>query len=116
MPAWIPLPADLDRGYYFAIRETRTVRADHCISWLGQTLQLLPDPRDPSLARKTVTVHLVPEGTLFVYHGTRQIPHRPVLEEVIEHPPEQVCPLPESTQPTTRIATARQRAWLFGQR
>ena len=46
-PAWIPLPSDLDRNYYVAIRQTRTVRADHCISWLGQTLQLLPDRREP---------------------------------------------------------------------
>ena len=115
-PAWISLPTDLDRSYHFAIRETRTVRADHCISWLGQTLQLLPDQHDPSLARKTVSVHVVPEGTLFVYYGTRRISHRPVLDETIEHPSELPIPLSQPTQSAARKATARQRAWLFGQR
>jgi hypothetical protein len=116
-PAWIPLPADLDRNYYFAIRETRTVRADHCISWLGQNLQLLPDRRDPSLARKTVSVHVVPEGGLFVYDGTRQIPHRMVIDEATK--PTDDLPMRPSQQPAERVAqprTARQRAWLFGHR
>ena len=39
--------------YYFAIRETRKVRADHCISFAGQLLQLLPGPTDPSLVGQT---------------------------------------------------------------
>ena len=47
--AWVPLPADLDTAYYFAVCETRTVRADHCIRFAGQLLQLLPGPKDPSL-------------------------------------------------------------------
>lgn len=124
-PAWIPLSADLDRSYYFAIRETRTVRADHCISWLGQTLQLLLDPRDMSLARKSVSVHVAPEGTLLVYYGTRQIPHQVVLDEKTDQATEPVTPLSpcdhsaassQPTQPTARKATAGQRAWLFGQR
>jgi hypothetical protein len=29
----VPLPADLDLHYYFAIRDTRKVRADHCIGF-----------------------------------------------------------------------------------
>jgi transposase len=116
-PAWITLPADLDRNYYFAIRETRTVRADHCISWQGQTVQLLPDRCDPSLARQTVSVHVVPEGDLFVYDGTRQIPHRLVSDEATE--PSDSLPINRSQQPAERVAqprTARQRAWLFGHR
>ena len=115
-PAWVPLPADLDYRYHFAIRETRTVRADHCISWLGQTLQLLPDRRDSSLARKIVTVHLVPEGDLFVYYGTRQIPHRLVLDETTGCASELPIPLLQPAESTARKTTARQRAWLFGHR
>ncbi len=34
--AWVPLPAELDLNYYFAIRHSRKVRPDHCISWSGQ--------------------------------------------------------------------------------
>lgn len=116
-PAWIPLPADLDRNYYFAIRQTRTVRADHCINWLGQTLQLLPDRHDPSLARQTVSVHVVPDGGLFVYDGTRQIPHRLLIEKTPESVPD--LPNHQSQQRTERVAqprTARQRGWLFGHR
>ncbi len=113
-PAWIPLPATFDRSYHFAIRETRTVRADHCISWLGQTLQLLPGRHDLTLVRKTVTVHTIPEGEIFVYHGTQQIPYRPVVVAPA-HPSAPVISLPQPKGPVTHKTTARQRAWLFGQ-
>jgi hypothetical protein len=113
--AWLPLPDGLDLAYHFAARETRTVRADHCIQWLGDTLQLLIRPGDPGLARKTVTVHVVPEGTVFVYHGTRQLAYRRVTEptraatEVVHRaPPTRAAPDPH--------AAARRRAWLFAQR
>ncbi len=42
--AWVPLPVIFDHAYYFAVRETRKVRADHCIRFAGQWLQLLPAP------------------------------------------------------------------------
>jgi hypothetical protein len=116
-PAWIPLPAHFDWSYHFAIRETRTVRADHCISWLGQTFQLLPDRREPSLARQTVSVHMVPEGGLLVYDGTRQIPHRLVTDEATK--PTNDLSIHPSQQMAERVAhprTARQRAWLFAHR
>ena len=51
--AWVPLPADLDFPYYFAVRETRTVRADHCIRFAGQLLQLLPGPKTPAWLTST---------------------------------------------------------------
>ena len=76
--AWVPLPADLDLNYYFAIRETRKVRADHCISFAGQLLQLLPGPKDPSLVDQRITVHVVPEGDIYLYHGKRRIAYQPV--------------------------------------
>jgi hypothetical protein len=76
--AWVPLPSDLDTPYCFAIRETRKVRSDHCISFLGQILQLLPGPDDPSLVAQSVTVHVVPEGDIYLYHGKRRIAHQPV--------------------------------------
>ncbi len=112
--AWVPLPADLDRNYYFAICETRKVRADHCIRFAGQRLQLEPGPEDPSLVDESVTVHVVPEGDIYVYHGKRRISHRPVAAP--QAPPPQ--PSGEALQPAQPAAPkprTRQRAWLFGQ-
>jgi len=112
-PAWVPLPADLDMPYYFAIRETRKVRADHCLSFDGQLLQLLPDPKDPSLVGDTVTVHRTPEGELYLYHGKRRLAYRFWVAPV-RLPPPQSAPLPVP-KPSPHKSTAAQRRWLFGQ-
>ena len=112
--AWVPLPADLDLNYYFAIRQTRKVRADHCIRFAGQILQLVPGPKDPSLVEQSVTVHVVPEGDIYIYHGQRLLTHQPVAA-----PP--TTPAPPAVQkqrpkpPPDPKAKAKQRAWLFGQ-
>ena len=42
LDAWGLLPDNLDTSYHFSIQETRTVGADHCLSFKGQLLQLLP--------------------------------------------------------------------------
>ncbi len=112
--AWVPLPTDLDIHYYFAIRETRKVRADHCISFAGQLLQLEPGPQDPSLVHQTVSVHILPEGDIHLYHGKRPIPHRPLAAPQAVPPPPQGDAL-APPKPVERKSTARQRAWLFGQ-
>jgi len=112
--AWVPLPAELDSNYYFAIRETRKVRSDHCISWYGQQLQLLPGPKDPSLVERSVSVHVVPEGDIHVYHGKHPIAHRPTLvtDPVLLRPTPKPIRQPRPANPK---AKARQRAWLFAQ-
>ncbi|MDP2669172.1 MAG: ISNCY family transposase [bacterium] len=114
--AWVPLPAELDRAYYFAIREMRTVRADHCISWAGQLYQLEPSPRDPSLVREQVSVHVVPEGGLLVYHGKQQLSVSPVCEKTTRQPAQPAIPLKQVRQPAVNRVTARQRSWLYGYR
>ena len=112
--AWVPLPADLDMAYYFSVRETRTVRPDHCISFAGQFLQLVPSPQDPSLVGQKVTVHIVPEGELYLYHEKRRITYEPVAAPPAKPPqPSEESPHPAKT--THPKATARQRAWLYGQ-
>jgi len=113
-PAWVPLPADLDLPYYFAVRETRTVRADHCIRFAGQLLQLLPDPKAPSLVAQTVTVHVVPEGEIYVYYGKRRICHQPLGAPQAKPVPPTDAALP-TAQPSPPKRSAKQRAWLFGQ-
>lgn len=112
--AWVPLPGDLDTNYYFAIRETRKVRADHCISFAGQLLQLLPDPRDPSLVAQRVTVHVVPEGDIYLYHGKRPIAYRPVAAPEAQ-PPQRPGQAARPPKPVDPQAAARRRGWLFGQ-
>lgn len=112
--AWVPLPANLDIHYYFAIREPRKVRADHCISFAGQLLQLLPDPQDPSLVAQRVTVHVVPEGDIHVYYGKRRIAHQAVAAAQAS-PPQPTGEALRPAKPADPKAKARQRAWLFGQ-
>ena len=113
--AWVPLPADLDINYYFAIRETRKVRADHCISFESQLMQLLPGPQDPSLVAKRVTVHVVPEGDIHLYHGKRPLAYQLVTaaEAAPLSAPNSALPPPKAVQPK---AVARRRGWLYAQR
>ena len=113
-PAWVPLPTNLDMPYYFAIRETRTVRADHCLRFAGQLLQLEPGPQDPSLVGRSVTVHVVPEGEIYLYHGKLPIAYRPWAAPATLPAQPQSATLPASPA-GARKSTARQRAWLFGQ-
>jgi len=110
--AWIPLPQDLDLNYYFAIRDTRKVRADHCISFAAHLLQLLPQRNGPSLVNESVAVHVVPEGQIYLYHGKRSIPYQPLPtpETALPKPPARLARQPKPTDPK---AAARQRAWLF---
>jgi len=113
-PAWVPLPADLDMAYYFSTRETRTVRPDYCISFAGQLLQLLPGPRDPSLVGQKVTVHVVPEGEIYLYHGKRRIMCEPV-DAPPARPSQPSEEAPQPAKPANPKGKARQRAWLYGQ-
>ncbi|MDO8690821.1 MAG: ISNCY family transposase [Dehalococcoidia bacterium] len=110
--AWVPLPAQFDPNYYFAVRETRKVRQDHCISFSGRLLQLLPGPKDPSLADQSVTVHLAPDGEIYLYHGRRPIAYRPVsASEAV--PPKPIRQPLRQPKPTDPKAAAKRRGWLF---
>jgi hypothetical protein len=112
--AWVPLPPKLDIDYYFAIREARKVRADHCISFSGRTLQLLPGPKDPSLVDESIAVHVVPEGEIHLYHAKRPIPYRPLSTS--ETLPSRPVRLPaRQPKPADPKAAARRRGWLFAQ-
>jgi transposase len=112
--AWVPLPADLDLPYYFAIRETRKVGRDHCMRYAGRCWQLLPAPKDPTLVQQSVSVHRVPEGEFYLYHGKRRIAYQAFVAPPVAppRPPSEASP---PGAPVVRKSTARQRAWLFGQ-
>jgi hypothetical protein len=108
------LPVDFDWAYHFSARETRKVRADHCLRWLGQTLQLQVRMVEPILAGKTVSVHELPNGSICVYDRRRRLAYRQV-EEPLPVSPIVVLSPPQVKAPDPRAA-ARRRAWLFGQR
>ena len=113
LDAWVPLPDDLDIAYHFSIQETRTVRADHCLSFKGQLLQLLPGPGDPGMVNQKVSVHVVPEGDIYLYHGKRRIACQPVTARPPKPAqPAEDAPLP--AKPADPRAKARQRGWLYG--
>jgi hypothetical protein len=112
-PAWVRLEPDIDVAYYFARRETRTVRADHTLAWLGQTLQLAVGRHEPSLARTTVTVHVTPEDELYVYQGRRRLAY-----QVVAAPPQLRAPAPAPTRstppkPVDPAVARRRRGWAY---
>lgn len=112
--AWLPLPPDLDLNYYFALRDSRQVRADHCISWQGQLLQLLPALDEPSLVDKRITVHVVPEGTIYLYHAKHPLAYRPLPAA-----PAPAAKVASPAQPPRAVepkAAARRRGWLYANR
>lgn len=111
--AWRALPAGFDWAYHFSVRETRKVRADHCLRWLGQTLALQVKATEPNLSGQTVSVHTLPDGTVYVYDGQRRLAYRRV-EQPLPAPALRV--LPPRAKAADPRGKARQRAWLFGQR
>jgi hypothetical protein len=118
-PAWVPLPADIDLPYYFAICESRKVRADHCISYAGQLLQLEPSPASSSLAGQAINVHRGPQGEISLYHDKRRIAFQLVVTPPVVPPPQPNRPPaapPAVPVAGERKATAGQRRWLYGQR
>jgi len=112
--AWVPLPAELDRPYYFAICEMRKVGRDHCIRFAGGCWQLLPGPKDPSLVEQRISVHRVPEGELYLYHGKRRLAYQAFVAPPVA-PPQPASQASPAGAPVVRKSTVKQRAWLFGQ-
>lgn len=113
--AWVAIPSDLDLDYYFAARESRTVRPDHTIPYYDAIYQILPSATDRPLVGKSVVVHALPEGTIRLYDGKRRLTFRPVEPAAAVPPSRLPAPTPIApTRPRTPT-TAKQRAWLFGQ-
>jgi len=118
--AWVPIDPKMDMAYYFAQRETRTVKADHTVSWLGTMLQVVRRDTDASLARKTVQVHTTPDGSIFIYHGKRQLRYRRLQDPAQAKPaadPANPDSRPETVQPRRQQKATNspgRRAWLYG--
>ncbi len=113
--AWQRLPDKLDLDYYFSTSESRQVRRDHTITWLGQVLQLVPEKNEPSLVMKRVEVHVTPEGQVSIYDAARRVSHRqvgasaqqPAARAIARHH------VASSTEPDPQ-SDARRRGWLYG--
>ena len=113
--AWRPLSASVDLAYHFAVKETRKVRADHCLAWHGKTLQIAVDRHTPNLAGATVSVHVDPDGAVFVYHGTIRLSYQEVAEGRREqaHALAPSSPRPAGARGAPAAASNGQRRWLF---
>ena len=112
--AWVKLQPRTDLAYYFSTKESRVVRADHTVSWLGKTLEILPDSRKTCLAGKRVNVHVTPEAELFLYDDKKRLAHRVIQPDAR---PKEVKPAKVAAKKKhlpDPAALARRRAWLHG--
>lgn len=104
--AWMPLKPNMDLDYHFSAMDIRTVKSDHTIVFLNQTLQLVPDKRGPSLAGRQVEVHQLPDGALLVYYNKARIAYKklaaPPVKVAAERKPKRVAPLDPEAKRTSR--------------
>lgn len=114
--AWVKLEPGTDLAYYFCVKESRVVRQDHTISWLGKTLEILPGSRPTCLAGRTVSVHITPEHELFLYYGKKRLQYQVIQPETRPKPAQQAKPQTTQPKPADPTALARKRAWLYGKR
>ena len=67
--AWRPLPAGIDLKEVLSAKFTRTVALDGTVRFEGQTYQLLPTSRCPSLARSVIEVQQWFDGSIHFRHA-----------------------------------------------
>ena len=111
VPAWRPVPVDLDLGRVLAFRWRRTVGSDSCVRLDGALLQLPPGAGGRSLAGRRVEVELRLDGRLLVTADGR-------LLAAVPAPPEprrlrelrMLDPQGSPPEPTSRNVGYRPRA------
>ena len=104
--AWVrPESPGLDLAFYFAVRERRTVRADHTLSWSRQTLQIRRRRGERSLAGTRVMVHTTPEGDTYLYAGKQRLAY-----SIVAEPAPRPAAKPTMTQPASKPASKPTRA------
>jgi hypothetical protein len=111
--AWVALEKGCDLDYYFSMQETRTVKADHTVSFEGKTLQICAMSRTRSLVGQTITVRVNPENKLNLYDGKRLLEYRAVAPISLKAKP----PLPSRVNPNPKpldpAKAARKRGFLY---
>jgi transposase len=114
--AWRPLARELDLNRLFSTAVERKVKADHTVSYRGAVLQILREKDQPGLVACKVMVHVIPEGTLHLYHQNAKLEHR-LLNHSLSPPllTKQTAPaLPKTPKPLDPAARRRRNAYLFG--
>jgi hypothetical protein len=109
--AWVKPERNLDVNYYFCRKDSRQVRNDHTLSYMGRTLQILSKPHTISLAGKSVNVHVTPEDEIFIYHGKKRLDYKQVEASV-----KAKAVQPRATKADVQQdpkSLARRRGWLF---
>lgn len=114
--AWVSLAPDMDLPYYFSIRQERTVRADHTVSFEGQCLQIVRTPGAASLAGQRVGAHVVAEADIYLYHGKQRLVYTPVPRSIALPETGSSPTIPTSVAAASPKSSSRQRAWLYGSR
>lgn len=113
-PAWRALPAELDLDRLFSTMTERKVKADHTISYRAQILQIERTQQQPCLVACKVTVHVTPEGALYLYHGHTKLTYRLLAAAL---PPAAAKPkparLPLSPKAPDPAARRRRNGYLF---
>ena len=114
--AWRPLHPELDLDRLFSTAAERKVKADHTISYRGQTLQILRTKHQPCLVACKVAVHVTPESKLHLYHQDTKLAHR-----CLDHSPSapvltkpKAPTLSQTPKPPDPKARRRRNAYLFG--
>ena len=108
--AWVEIEPDMDIHYYFSTSEQRTVRQDHTLSFMGKTLQILPDERHQLLSGKRVDVRTSPEGDIRVYTGKDILPFKKIESRTATPSP---AKKKVETKPHDPKAKSRRQGWLF---
>lgn len=73
MPAWRPLPADIDLKQILCIKKQRTVANDNTIAWEGKRLQIPPSKIHRSFAQCQVEVRHLIDDKIEVYYKNQRI-------------------------------------------
>lgn len=111
-PAWTQLERGMDLDYYLSERQTRVVRPDHTISWMGDCIQLLHLRGHAVRPGAKVTVHRTIDDTVLVYHGKTRLPYKTLdsgpAKAHAASKPQVVKQIP----PRDREKRRRQCAWL----
>lgn len=111
--AWVKMEPGTDLAYYFCVKERRVVRSDHTISWMGKTLQIVPDSQSACIAGRKVNVHITPEDEILIYDGKRRLDYR-IVPSVQRQLSSRANTSAKTKEPDAK-ALAKRRAWLFAQ-
>lgn len=81
--AFVPL-LGVDLKEILCIHETRTVRADNCVSYRGKTLQIPVQQHRCHFVRTKVNIHEYPDHALAIFHGPRCLARYDRTGELLE--------------------------------